>query len=214
MKLFPVSHRDQLATKLAARRQYESLITGMCAIDTSSYHNQLDSRRLDEHKEEAIEATLTTELEMAELREYKREQNERIASEMDRQNRLGYRDEKMRQQIRNNTQELRDLESKLRAAYVGKGIRAQLAEREVMRVQHTLNVQREQEIRLEQQLADAEYQRACKHKCMVNKMQFRQSLQDQMTAKQQRQQLLYQEFLSEKKELDQIVQRVYMEQMA
>lgn len=214
MKLFPGTQREQLTTKLAAQRQYESLISGMCAIDASSYHNQLDSRRLNEHKEEAIEATLTTELEMAELREYKREQNERIAAELDRQNRLGYRDEKMRQQIRNNTQELRDLESKLKAAYVGKGIRAQLAEREVMRVQHTLEVQREQERRLEQQLADEEYQRAYKNKRLMNKMQFRQSLQDQMVAKQQRQQLLYQEFLAEKKELDELVQRVYMEQIA
>lgn len=214
MKLFPGTQRDQLATKLAARRQYESLITGMCAIDTSAYHNQLDNRRLDEHKEEAIEATLTTELEMAELREYKREQNERIAAEMDRQNRLGQRDEKMRQQIRTNTQELRDLESKLRAAYVGKGIRAQLAEREVIRVQQTLEAQREQERRLEQQRADDEYQRASKNKRSMNKMQFRQSLQDQIVAKQQRQQLLYQEFLAEKKQLDEVVQRVYLEQMA
>lgn len=214
MKLFPGTQRDQLTTKLAARRQYESLIRGMCAIDASAYHNQLNNRRLEEQKEEAIEAKLTTELEMAELREYKREQNERIAAEMDRQNRLSYRDEKMRQQIRNDTQELRDLESKLRAAYVGKGIRAQLAEQEVMRVQRTLEVQREQERRLEQQLADDEHQRAYKNKRLSDKMQFRQSLQDQMVAKQQRQQLLYQEFLSEKKQLDAVVQRVYMEQMA
>lgn len=207
MKLFPANERDRLTTNLAAQHKYESLIRGMCAIDESAYHK----RQSDENKEEAIEAT---ELEMAELREYKREQNERIAAEMDRQNRLSRRDEKMRQQIRTNNQELRDLESKLRAAYVGKGIRAQLVEHEAMRIQQTLDIQREQERRLEQQHADEEYQRAVKVKRLENKIQFRQSLQDQMVAKQQRQQLLYQEFLAEKKQLDELVQRVYMEQMA
>lgn len=66
---------------------------------------------------------------------------------------------------------------------------------------------------MEQKLADETFYRQKKENEKTTKQKFRVALQDQMAIKHQRNQILYQEFLREKKELDDIVQRVMMEQM-
>lgn len=131
--------KEQLTIELGERKKYETLIRSICDIDKSAFLNQLDRRRHEEQQEKTIEETLTIEREMAEVREYKRLQDEKLAEEIDRHNRLSTCDEKLRQQIRQNNQELRELEVKLRAAYVGKGLRAQLAEHEAQRLQAKVN---------------------------------------------------------------------------
>lgn len=66
---------------------------------------------------------------------------------------------------------------------------------------------------MERKLADELFYRQKKEKEKRTKQEFRVALQDQMAIKQQRNQILYQEFLHEKKELDDIVRCVLEEQM-
>lgn len=62
------------------------------------------------------------------------EENQRIAELKERQ-RQKVCEEKLRQQIRETNHDLKELERKLRAAYVSKGIQNQLAEKEAKRLQ-------------------------------------------------------------------------------
>lgn len=65
----------------------------------------------------------------------KEERHEQLAVNVDRHNRLKSHDETMRRMVRFNSQELRELEFKLRTATVGQELRAQLHEREALRLQ-------------------------------------------------------------------------------
>lgn len=61
------------------------------------------------------------------------------ANEMNERHRLKVIDAKRRQQIRESNQELRELESRLRAAYVSKSIRLQLAEKEAQKLEEMVS---------------------------------------------------------------------------
>ncbi|CAF4169638.1 unnamed protein product, partial [Rotaria magnacalcarata] len=78
----------------------------------------------DRATEESIIRAQTEKKSAAETRS----QEERLATELERIKHEKLRDEKMRQQIRETSYELRELESKLRAAYVQKERTAQMAE--------------------------------------------------------------------------------------
>ena len=64
------------------------------------------------------------------IKEQQRDQEERMAKELERIKLEDQRDEKMRQQIRETSLELRELEAKLKAAYMNKELAAQRAEKE------------------------------------------------------------------------------------
>lgn len=212
--MYPKSKREQLAEDLAGAHKYETRIRTMNMLQGQTYDRTLNVREKQVHREQITEAGQTTDLEMAEMREFKRMQNERLAEEMDRQNRLCLRDAKLRQQIRANNQDLRDLELKLRAGYVSKGIRAQLDEHNAEREQERRQQLREQEERQLAMNADAENQMAQKQGEKQRQAKFRQALQEQIMNKREHQQKLYREFLAEKEELDALVRRVYEEQMS
>lgn len=211
--MLPSASNNLSEEELSEVKKYEALIRTMNKMDAKAYRSQLNLRHTQERNEKDIEARLTTDLEMAEMREYKREQNERLAAELDRQNRLCLRDAKFRQQIRANTDELRDLEVKLRAGYVGKAIRAQLAEHKATREMERQQQLRDQEQRHAAQQAEAEHRLAQKAKQCEQKASFRHALQEQIMNKRDRQQLLYKEFLAEKQQIDALVRRVYEEQI-
>lgn len=63
------------------------------------------------------------------------EQEEKLAAELDLIRRQEIRDEKLRQYVRENSHELKELESQLRAAYVNKTLAAQIAEREANQIE-------------------------------------------------------------------------------
>lgn len=69
------------------------------------------------------------------MREKQLEREESLAREMDKMKREEIKDLKLRQHLRENCHELRELESKLRAAYVSKELAAQRAEKEAQKLQ-------------------------------------------------------------------------------
>lgn len=139
--------------------------------------------------------------------------DEKLAYSVDLLKKEKYRDDKMRQQLRESNQELRKLELQLRNAYITKGLHAQLAEKEALLIQEKLQVQLEHKQLLEARKTDEEFERIKLEEDKKKKLQLRNELQDQIITAHQRKQFLYEEFLKEKKYLDEIVKRIFDEHM-
>ncbi|MGH0158021.1 UNVERIFIED_CONTAM: hypothetical protein FKN15_062207 [Acipenser sinensis] len=196
------------------------------------------------------------------LKEKQLEQEERMATELARISYEKLKDEKMRQQVRENSIELRELEGKLKSAYLNRERAAQIAEKEVLRYEKMfcplafknlkhLNVfysieLRELEGKLKSaylnreraaQIAEKEVLRYEKMKSeseIAHKMKleheraseevekqemrhyeetvrYQQELEQQLEEKERKKQEAYEEFLKEKLMIDEIVRKIYDE---
>lgn len=124
-----------------------------------------------------------------------------------------YLDTRMAEQIRENSQELRALETKIRSAYVSKALQAQLAEKEKLRLEQQLRQQNEIE-QLDQSLsAEKERKRQQREQAKIEQLKLRGYLQEQIVEKRRKRKLLYEEFLKEKRIIDEIMRIIQMEQI-
>merc|ERR1712018_135865 len=118
------------------------------------------------------------------------------------------RDNKMRQQIRENSYELRELEEKLRAAYMNKERAAQIAEKkaEILELESS-------EIALNKQM-QAELEKSKEHEIKQQKLKdqaaviYQQELEKQLLEQEHKKQLEYEEFLKNKLMIDDSVRKV------
>lgn len=120
--------------------QNTSYISTLNEIESKALKKVLNRRARQEAEEFMIEAEINHNKELAERKQLRLMEEAKHAAEMNERHRLKIIDAKRRQQIRESNQELRELESKLRAAYVSKSIRLQLAEKEAMRLEEMVNV--------------------------------------------------------------------------
>lgn len=124
-----------------------------------------------------------------------------------------YRDERMAQEIRENSQELRELETRIRAAYVTKSLKLQLAEREKQRLMEKIHIENEIQ-RMKQKLQeDAERERQRKEEIRLKQQKHREELLEQIADKQFKRKILYEEFLKEKIIIDEILAQIEREQI-
>lgn len=124
-----------------------------------------------------------------------------------------YLDERMAQEIRENSQELRELETRIRAAYVTKSLKLQLAEREKQRLLEKIHIENDVQ-RFKQKLQeDAERDRQRKEELRLKQQQHRQELLEQIADKQFKRKILYEEFLKEKIIIDEIMAQIEREQI-
>lgn len=128
-------------------------------------------------------------------------------------NRREYHERKMRQQIRENNQELRELESRLRSAYVSKAL--YLQRKEIEKVKEAEKIQEHQENETLEQarilyLQQLEVERKAE---IERKRKLREDLKNQIISSHQQNQLLYEQFLREKSYLDEIARRIQEELM-
>ncbi|XP_010115627.1 PREDICTED: meiosis-specific nuclear structural protein 1, partial [Chlamydotis macqueenii] len=121
------------------------------------------------------------------------------------------RDAKMRQQLRQNNLELRELEKKLQAAYINKERAAQIAEKEAVQ---------DENMKCEAELAQKmkeEYERLMKEESSAElrrnkeKIMYQQALENQLEEQERKKQAAYEEFLREKLIIDEIVRRIFEE---
>ncbi|KAL0479833.1 meiosis-specific nuclear structural protein mns1 [Acrasis kona] len=146
------------------------------------------------------------------LRDTLAEQESRIADEIERRNIENVRQQKTIQKIREESEELRDLESKLKSAYLNLEREAQIREKQQIQQRDAVNeklIAEEMErkrVDLSKQLQDVEQQRK------EQALQAKRVLQDQIIQKEQERELAYQEFLKEKQLVDGIVERVQMQE--
>lgn len=124
-----------------------------------------------------------------------------------------YCDERMAQQIRENSQELRELETRIRAIYVNKTLQNQLAEHEKQRLEEKLQLKQElQAMKIREADEFEKFQKLKKEK-HLKQMEHRKELQEQINHKQMMRKILYEEFLKEKLIIDEILERLQKEQM-
>ncbi|KAL7980281.1 hypothetical protein Chor_014610 [Crotalus horridus] len=88
--------------------------------------------REEEHEQRLEEAVQQAE-ENKKLKALELQQEEKLATELARLNHNKLKDEKMRQQIKENSIELRELERKLQSAYMNKERAVQIAEKEALK---------------------------------------------------------------------------------
>lgn len=135
--------------------------------------------------------------------------------EMSRETRYRlYNDERMAQQIRENSQELRELETRIRAAYVTKSLKLQLAEQEKQRLQEKLLLENEIQLMKQKLNDDLQRDRHLKVKLRMQQETHRKELLQQIADKQFKRKILYEEFLKEKIIIDGIMEKIQKEQIA
>lgn len=135
-------------------------------------------------------------------------------SEIDREAKYRmYCDQRMAQEIRENSQELRELETRIRAAYVTKALKLQLAEREKQRLLEKIRIENDIQ-RMKQKLHDdAERDRQRKEELRLQQEKHRKELLEQIADKQFKRKILYEEFLKEKIIIDEIMAQIEREQI-
>lgn len=136
---------------------------------------------------------------------------QQTAQEVAARDREVYHEQKMRQQIRENNQELRILESQLRTAYVLKALASQKKEREVLQLAEKVQQKQENEVLEKERLAHLEKMKKEQEADRERKKKLHEDLKNQIIASHQQHQRLYEEFLREKYYLDEIAKRVQEE---
>lgn len=124
-----------------------------------------------------------------------------------------YWENRMAQQIRESNQELREIETKLRSAYVKKSLKLQLAEKEKLQLEVQLQQQNETKEFNERRKRELEEDNERKMQINFEKIRYRDELEEQIVEKCRKRKRLYQEFLNEKIKFDEIMRRIQQEQM-
>lgn len=145
------------------------------------------------------------------IREQQMAQEESLSRELERRRLEQTKDEKMRQQVRETSLELRELEAKLKAAYMNKERAAQLAEKDALKFDE---MKRDSEIARhmkEQSERARETEREREMERYKEMVQYQQELERQLEEQEQKRQQAYEEFLKEKLMIDEIVRKIYEE---
>ncbi|XP_077604493.1 meiosis-specific nuclear structural protein 1 [Crocuta crocuta] len=145
------------------------------------------------------------------LRELQIEQEEKLATELARLKHESLKDEKMRQQVRENSIELRELEKKLKAAYMNKERAAQIAEKDAIKHEQ---MKRDAEIAktmMEEHERAIKEENAAEDKRNKVKAQYYLDLEKQLEEQERKKQEAYEQLLKEKLMIDEIVRKIYEE---
>ncbi|KAH1184161.1 meiosis-specific nuclear structural protein 1 [Mauremys mutica] len=210
-KMRELYHKDllQLAheKKLERIRQLEVMWDAEEPVDQKRLTRLLKDEEYERQMEEAIQKAE----ENKKLKELQLEQEERLATELARLNYEKLKDEKMRQQIRENSLELRELEKKLKSAYMNKERAVQIAEKEAIRYEkmkrdaEISQKMKEEQERVIMEESSAELRRN------KEKILYQQELEKQLEEQEKKKQDAYEEFLKEKLMIDEIVRKIYEE---
>ncbi|XP_053898524.1 meiosis-specific nuclear structural protein 1 [Malaclemys terrapin pileata] len=210
-KMRELYHKDllQLAheKKVERIRQLEVMWEAEERVDQKRLTRLLKDEEYERQMEEAIQKAE----ENKKLKELQLEQEERLATELARLNYEKLKDEKMRQQIRDNSLELRELEKKLKSAYMNKERAAQIAEKEAIRYEkmkrdaEISQKMKEEQERVIMEESSAELRRN------KEKILYQQELEKQLEEQEKKKQDAYEEFLKEKLMIDEIVRKIYEE---
>lgn len=122
-----------------------------------------------------------------------------------------YWDNRIAQQIRENNQELREIETKLRAAYVKKSVKLQLAEKEKQRLEEQIQQQIERKEFRERRKRETQEDKEKREQTRIEKIKYRDELEEQIVEKCRKRKRLYEEFLNEKIIFDEIMRRIQQE---
>lgn len=196
--------RDDHLAKLKADSLIQTFQQSDERIDAKRFLRKLAA----EENEREIQQGILISAENKRQREAQLHAEKKLAEELENLRLEQVRDNKMRQQIRENSYELRELEEKLRAAYMNKERAAQIAERkaEILELEESeikLNAQMQQELQKSQQ-HDKEQQKLRDQAAVV----YQQELEKQLLEQEHKKQMEYEEFLKNKLMIDDMVRKI------
>merc|ERR1712054_10001 len=219
--------RRMYERQIEARRSREMFENEMGEV--SKYHRKMvevakSDGRVDQKRREQEIAAANFEMkrEQTFIQEEKdqfrsqvlKEQEERIAGELHRRKIEEFRDEKLVQKIRESSEELRELEEKLKAAYMTKERKAQMQEKQVI-----AHIRNEEEAKLDTMMEedrrrgvhmDAKEQYMRKAAALEAQGQ----LEEQILEHEHQKELAYQAYLEEKAKVDGLVTKIQDEDRA
>ncbi|KAI7813914.1 meiosis-specific nuclear structural protein 1 [Triplophysa rosa] len=199
--------REDQGKRVAKERQLQANLQCEERVEKKRFLRRLQDEEYGKHLEE----TLRKAEEDREFRERQLEQEERMAKEMARIHDEKLRDEKMRQYIKENSSELRELELKLKSAYLNRERAAQVAEKQAMRYEATRQeaaIARKIKDELERAQIENEKQEQKRYEEVVR---YQQDLEQQLEEKERKSLEAYEEFIKEKLLVDEIVRKIYEE---
>lgn len=189
----------------------DKLLRANMACDDRVEKKRFSRRIQQEAQEREINDRIIAAAQERELREKQIEQEERLAKELEKLKWESQKDERMRQQIRENSVELRELEAKLKAGYMNKERAAQMAEKDLL-------IEKDKQYEaIMAAMMKKEYEKATEleiekeQEKYEQSVQYQEQLQKQLQEKEQQQREAYEEFLKEKLMIDEIVRKIYEE---
>jgi len=163
------------------------------------------------NKERDVEDSIQrSQMEKA-MRQEAHDQEMRLANELERLKLEQLKDSKLRQQLRDSSYEIRQLEKKLREGYVNKERHAQMAEKEAHKFDSLIE---DAEImrRMKEESERAQYEQGIRdQQKAVENRRYKQDIHKQIEEKEEAKQKAYEEFLKEKLLIDEIVRKLYEE---
>ncbi|GLH11019.1 uncharacterized protein GBIM_15878 [Gryllus bimaculatus] len=168
--------------------------------------------RLHEERHEAeMEDRIVKAKEAEIVRRCELEQEERLAQQIDFMKRQELREIKLRQRLRENCVELRELERKLKAAYGTKELLAQCAEKKAAEALEKKYEKEAYDVLKDSWAKEDEKIRKMQKEDLIKRFQFRQELQDQLIEAEKKRQKAYYDFLQEKHLIDEITAKILEE---
>merc|ERR1712054_347328 len=219
--------RRMYERQIEARRSREMFENEMGEV--SKYHRKMvevakSDGRVDQKRREQEIAAANFEMKREQkfIQEEKeafwgktlKEQESRIAAELQRRKIEEFRDEKLVQKIRESSEELRELEEKLKAAYMTKERKAQISEKQVIS-----QIRNEEEVKLDMMMEE-DRRRGVHMDAKEQYMRKAASLEDQSQLEEQilehehQKELAYQAYLEEKAKVDALVTKIQEEDRA
>eukprot|EP01135_Chromosphaera_perkinsii_P009583 Nk52_evm33s1810 gene=Nk52_evmTU33s1810 len=174
-----------------------------------------EKRRLRNLQKEIMEMETIQNLEkkeiMKKMQMLEAEEEEKLASVLEQREKETLREEKFRQMIRENSVEIRELEAKLKAAYMNKERAAQIADAKTSR-----EIEKNREIELikavneewEKSFAKTEDREELKWKANI---EYKHALEQQLLEQEELKKEKFKEFLQEKMYIDSIVAKIMEE---
>lgn len=196
--------RDDHIRKLKA----DALINTFQQSDDRITAKRFLRKLAQEENEREIQKGILVSAEEKRQREAQLAAEQALADELETLRLEKQRDDKMRQQIRETSSELRELEEKLRAAYMNKERAAQIAEKTVERLE---DEQKDQELfrMMEREMQKAQDNQDRKQQCRDKAaIDYQQELERQLEEQEQKKQIEYEQFLKDKLLIDQAVQKI------
>ncbi|KAL3278980.1 hypothetical protein HHI36_016497 [Cryptolaemus montrouzieri] len=200
-----------LKKELDKRNYYELTERERVAIEERNKSRNLIRLLQTQRKEQEEADQQQSAKERDAYRERSLEQEETLARELDELRRKEICAIRERQRLRENSHELKELETKLRAAYTKRELRAQMAENEEKRRKEKLHTIENNKTLEEARVQEHEYSKYLKQLDINKKHEYKMELQDQMIFKEKMKRYKYEEFLKEKKLVDQVVERIHLE---
>ncbi|XP_053678628.1 meiosis-specific nuclear structural protein 1-like [Anopheles nili] len=216
MSMHPTRHKQrQLKLNELCRAVESNRLTANYQKDLDQIQrNSLEQWRKQgterKNHQREFELQQTALLKESEKRKWLLEEQKK-AQQIQEANRQRINEEKLRQQLRESNQEMRELESKLRAAYVAKGIAVQLAEAKLRKKNERLQVFNEMQELDKLKKENIEYMKEKQIAEANEKRWLRSVLQQQMDETRNTKKCLYEEFLVEKNYLDAVVKKIQEE---